>query len=164
MGHGYRVADEARTVMAFPYEGLPAFSSYASEAEARNEHAEAWQVFTETLLDCLPPAWKPDRDRPWRRGHPGGLVLAASGLHELLLEEGRGGYGYAYVSGVPHAGLEPSWDRPCPCWNLARARLDVTAAAIFDRLAGRTETRVPNGYVSAPYSPSRAAPARRIAA
>lgn len=151
MGYGYRVADGAETVMGFPYENLPLFSDYEDEWEAQIDYREAWQDFIQDALSCLGKTWRPVADGPWRNGHPGGLVIAKSGLHQLLIEEDRGGYGYAYLSILPRDDLEPGWE------NLAAAVLKKCGCAAFDRLAEIRELRIPGGYVSAPYQPKSAA-------
>lgn len=155
MGYGYRVADNAETVMAFPFDGLPTWESYEDEIEAQIDRDDAWADLVSDLLSCLSTRWKRERREEWRRGHPGGRILASSGLHELLIEEDRGGYGYAYISVIPRPDLEPRWDGTSSLWPLAVARLGVTAAAIFDRLAQMQDLHVPQGYVSSPYEPTR---------
>lgn len=166
MGYGYCVAANAATVMAFPFEGLPAWDSYDHEVEAQMDRDDAWADLVEEVLSCLSRRWKRERRKEWRKGHPGGRILATSGLHELLIEEDPGGYGYAYISVIPRPDLEPRWDGVASLWPLAVDRLDVTAAAIFDRLAEVQPLNVPQGYVSSPYTPTRAhrAKGRRMTA
>lgn len=150
MGYGYSVATGARTVMCEPFEHLEPFGEYECESEARLDYDDAWQDLTHTILGCLSPAWfKPDDDA-WRFGHPAGRVIAWSGLHELLLDECQGGYGYAYVTVWPMEFLEPGE----PAHTLARNTLDRTADAIFKRLSEHYELRVPGGYISSPYRPA----------
>lgn len=161
MGYGYRVAENAETVMAFPFDDLPAWDSYENEYEARIDRDDAWADLVSELLSCLSDRWRVERRGEWRSGHPGGRILASSGLHELLIEEDRGGYGYAYISLIPRPDLEPRWDGTSSLWPLAIARLDVTATAIFDKLAEVQTLHVPQGYVSAPYQPRRRAKTRR---
>jgi hypothetical protein len=164
MGHGYRVADTAETVMAFPYEDLPSWDSYEDEFEAQIDRDDAWADLVSDVLSCLSPRWKVETREEWRNGHPGGRILASSGLHELLIEEDRGGYGYAYISVIPRPDLEPRWDGTCSLWPLAVARLEVTASAIFDRLAAMQVLHIPQGYVSSPYIPTRVPSTKRAAA
>jgi len=164
MGYGYRVADNARTVMAFPFDDLPAWDSYETEFEAQIDRDAAWADLVSDLLSCLSDRWKVERRGQWRRGHPGGRILASSGLHELLIEEDPGGYGYAYISVIPRPDLEPRWDGTSSLWPLAVSRLEVTAKAIFDKLAEVQTLHVPQGYVSAPYQPCRQVKTHRKAA
>lgn len=157
MGYGYRVAANAETVMAVPFEDLPAWDSYKSEIEAQMDRDDAWSELVEEVMSCLSSRWRVERRMEWRKGHPGGRILASSGLHEILIEEDRGGYGYAYISVIPRPDLDQGYDATSTLWALAQARLDITAAAIFDRLSELTTLHVPQGYVSAPYQPSKAA-------
>jgi hypothetical protein len=150
MGYGYRVADGARTVMCEPYEHLTPFGEYERESEARLDYDDAWQDLTHTILACLSPAWFVPDDDAWRFGHPAGRVIAWSGLHELLLDECQGGYGYAYVTVWPLEVLEPGE----AAHTLAKNTLDRTADAIFTRLSGHYELFVPGGYIASPYRPA----------
>jgi hypothetical protein len=164
MGYGYSVTGNAETVMAFPFDELPSWESYEDEIEAQIDRDDAWADLVSDVLSCLSPRWKVERREEWRRGHPCGRILASSGLHELLIEEDRGGYGYAYISVIPRPDLEPRWDGTCSLWALALARLEVTASAIFDRLAAMQVLHVPQGYVSSPYTPTRVARKKGAAA
>lgn len=164
MGHGYRVAAGAETVMAFPFDALPAWDSYENAFEAQIDRDDAWAELVSDVLSSLSSRWRVERRGEWRSGHPGGRILASSGLHELLIEEDRGGYGYAYISVIPRPDLEPRRDGTSSLWPLAVARLAATATAIFDRLAEVQTLRVPQGYVSAPYQPRMAPSARRALA
>lgn len=164
MGYGYRVADNAATVMAFPFEDLPAWGDYEDEFEAQIDRDDAWADLVEDICACLTSRWKRETRKEWHRGHPCGRILATSGLHMLLIEEDPGGYGYAYISVIPRPDLEPRWDGVSSLWPLAVARLDVTAAAIFDRLSEVQQLNVPQGYVSSPYQPTKAIKTRRAAA
>ena len=155
MGYGYRVAEDAETVMGFPYEH---FESTEPD-ECDDAHFWAWQDFKELVLSNLSDRWEQVVKGDWRREHPGGQVIAQSRLHELLIEEDQGGYGYAYISIVVRSDLpqEPVGDDPYideddkRRGSLARSNLGRVAKGFFDRLAQETELRVPNGYTSSPY-------------
>lgn len=164
MGYGYNAAKHAETVMAFPFDDLPTWDSYEDAFEAQIDRDDAWSELLEDILSCLSKRWRIEQRTEWRKGHPSGRIAARSGLHELLIEEDRGGYGYAYISVIPRPDLEPRWDGVSSLWPLAVARLEVTAAAIFDRLSEIRTLNVPQGYVSSPYQPSRPAAAQRGAA
>ena len=164
MGYGYRVADNAATIMAFPFEDLPAWGDYEDAFEAQIDRDDAWADLVEDIYACLSKRWKRENRKEWHRGHPGGRILATSGLHMLLIEEDPGGYGYAYVSVIPRPDLEPRWDGVSSLWPLAVAGLDATAAAIFDRLSEVQQLNVPQGYVSSPYQPTKTIKTRRAAA
>lgn len=158
MGYGYSVADNAETVMGYPYDGLTPYGEYESEWEARDDYSDAWEMWKDDALSCLSPAWEVVRGGEWRRGHPGGQVIARSGLHEMLLEECQGGYGYAFLSIVARADLPEdgyTYYGYCPATaragRLARASLTRCATPIFDRLAKLRELSVPGGYTSSPY-------------
>jgi hypothetical protein len=155
MGYGYSVADGAETVMGYPYEDLEPYGEYASEWDARDDYEMAWEDWKEDALSCLSPAWHVTDGKEWRDGHPGGRVIARSGLHEMLLEECQGGYGYAYLSIVPRADLPEDGYGYCPATaragRLARASLTRCATPIFDRLAKLQELSVPGGYTSSAY-------------
>ena len=164
MGYGYSVASGARTVMGEPYDGLESYSDYENESDARWDYQDAWDFWKRDALSCLSDRWTVEDGETYRDGHPSGRVIARSGLHELLLDECQGGYGYAYLSVVPredlpesgdtYYGYEPEVARKAA---LARASLDMVADSIFDRLAKLQEIRVPGGYVSSAYKPRRAA-------
>jgi hypothetical protein len=96
MGYGYSVANGARTIMLEPYEDLDCFSDYEDEWAARDDYEMAWGDMEVVILASLSKAWLPASGNVWRDGHPAGRVIAESKLHELLLEEGPGGYGYAF--------------------------------------------------------------------
>lgn len=151
MGYGYHVAEHAQTVMAAPYEGLTGIEGYPDLLAAQDDFETAWEGMIDHLTSCLSSAWRVVRDGPIRRGHPGGRVIAQSAQHELLVEEDRGGYGYAYISITVRPGLRDgdAWsNRMLP---LAEAQLPIVAQAFFDRVAQHMELRVPQGYVSSPY-------------
>lgn len=160
MGHGYRVAAEAETVMAEPYASWQGLTGTDDPESAIMAPDLAWQLFVEDVQAILPPAWQAVSNGPWRRGHPGGQVIAQSGLHELLIEEDRGGYGYAYLSVVSRYAHQPDHAVAANMHPLALERLPVTAKAIFDRLGRTYELRIPQGYVSSPYpiQPQRPTP------
>lgn len=163
MGYAYYVADHAETVMAEPYAGLPEIGEYQDLYEAQDDFMNAWSGMIHVLHQCLSPAWRVVEDGPVRRGHPGGQVIAQSAQHELIVEEGPGGYGYAYISLTLRPGLEDgsAWsNRMLP---LARAQLPVVAQAFFDRVAQHMELWVPNGYTSTPYQSGAADPIRLAA-
>jgi len=152
MGYGYSVADGARTVMAEPYDGLDLYSDYENEWEAQDDYSCAWDELLYTVQDCLTPKWRRltlsgRKDAVWRRGHPGGRVLAESKLHEVLVEEDPGGYGYAFISVVPRPDIADAHR------GLAEHTLHTVADAIFQKLQKTYDLRVPGGYVSSAYQP-----------
>lgn len=147
MGYGYRVADNAETVMIDPFD----------PADSDLERELAWIGLIEGIKSNLPPAWQAVRSGPYRSGHPGGRVIAHSALHELMIEEDRGGYGYVYVSVAPRPQLEEPTELARNMWPLALRQLPVSAKAIFDRLADVYDLRIPQGYVSRPYKEAVAA-------
>lgn len=153
MGYAYRVADHAKTVVASPYDGLLPWEAYSDAHEAQAAYDHAWSDFIWTLEDHIGAAWKVVRNGPWRRGHPGGRVIAQSAQHELLLEEDRGGYGYAYVSLTLRASLMDGSKWSQRMQPLALSQLKIISQAYFDRLAQSVPLRIPQGYVSQPYQP-----------
>lgn len=126
--------------MAMPYDGL-------NDHDDPVTYDDAWRDLIWTIKSCLSKAWRDPSCERWRDGHPSGKVLAINGLHQILIEEDRGGYGYVYVSILPRDDLD---DRMI---GLARGALDAVADSAFRKLHKEFPLRVPQGYVSAPYQP-----------
>lgn len=160
MGYGYRTADHAETVMAMPYEALPEITAYDDLLAVQDDFATAWDGMISTLHLCLSSAWRTVDDGPWRRGHPGGHVIAQSAQHELIVEEDRGGYGYAYISIVVRHALHNGSEWSVRMLPLAEAQLPIVAQSFFDRVSRRMSLRIPQGYVSAPYQSRTAVKSR----
>jgi hypothetical protein len=156
MGYGYSVADGARTIMLEPYDDLDCFSDYEDEWAARDDYEMAWVDMEVVILASLSKAWLPASGNVWRDGHPAGRVIAESKLHELLLEEGPGGYGYAFLSVVPrHSLVNGDWyGEHRRSLALAKTNLDKVADAIFRKVHEAYPARVPGGYMSSEYRPS----------
>lgn len=151
MGYAYRVAAEAETVMAEPYASWLGLTGTDDSESAILAPDLAWELFVEDVQAILPPAWQAVTNGPWRRGHPGGQMIAQSGLHELLIEEDRGGYGYAYLSVISRYAHQQNHPVAIQMHPLALERLPITAKAIFDRLGQTYPLRIPQGYTSSPY-------------